>query len=198
MTDASDITVVRASAAHPSAITAFFERAGCTCYCRFWHFPGDKNAWLERGAHRPEENRNEFVSALAAGSAEAEALVAATEAGSVVGWMKFAPASEMQKLYSQRPYRTLKVLEPNRRDALVIGCFLVDPAFRGRGVASRLAAAAREAALRQGARCIEAFPFDGTAVSAELLWTGPASTLLRLGFREVARVGPYPILRLEL
>ena len=35
------------------ALAALFERAESPCFCRYWHFEGDKNAWLDRCANRP-------------------------------------------------------------------------------------------------------------------------------------------------
>ena len=36
-----------------------FEQSSCDCYCRYWHFEGTKNEWLDRCSHRPEENAAE-------------------------------------------------------------------------------------------------------------------------------------------
>ena len=46
------------------ALIALFEASYSTCFCRYWHFTGNKNEWLERGAFRPEENIAELRAAV--------------------------------------------------------------------------------------------------------------------------------------
>lgn len=193
------VTVVAADASRAAAIAQLFERSGCSCYCRWWHFPGDKNAWLDVRAHRPEENRAALLEALEQGDERARALIALSEDERVVGWLKLSPARSVSKLYAQRPYKGMPELAAGSRDGVfTIGCCLVDPEFRERGVAKQLIARAPEFARRWGARAIEAFPFRAPHPSADLLWTGPENALRAAGFEPIAAVGPYPVFRLDL
>jgi GNAT superfamily N-acetyltransferase len=184
--------------AHAAGLVELFERNHVRCYCQWWHFPGDKNAWLDRCAFRPEENRDAFTSALAAGSEAMRGVVALGDGGAVIGWMKLAPAETVPKLYDQRLYRKLPCFGGDRSGVYAIGCFLVDEAHRRRGVARALIAGGVAAARAWGARAIEAFPRNSETAGAEELWTGPPQALLSNGFAVVNDFRPYPVLRKDL
>lgn len=184
---------------HVRGLVELFEACNCACHCRYWHFAGDKNAWLERTAHQPGVNRREFFDAVAARSDQARGLVAFDEAGELVGWMKLAPATSLPKLYDQRFYRGLPSLQGPREGVLTVGCLLIHPAQRRRGVARSMAASLPQVARSQGARSIEAMPYVAEGEqSDELLWTGPYAALIEAGFKVVEGSFPYPILRLDL
>lgn len=190
--------VVPAAGAHAGGVAALFARADSPCYCRWWHFAGDKNAWGDRCANAPEESRRELLDAFAAGSDEASGMIALTgtgDRGEVIGWMKLAPAASLSKLYAQRLYRNLPCFAGDRQGVLAIGCFLVDPAWRRNGVARALVAAGIVEARRRGARAIEAFPRRADILAPEEMWTGPVGVLLECGFEIVSDFAPYPVLR---
>lgn len=76
----------RVTPADASELLALFERVGCACHCRYWHFTGDKNAWLDRLAHHPQKNAEELVADLNA--PELLGVVArATAEGPIRGWI---------------------------------------------------------------------------------------------------------------
>jgi GNAT superfamily N-acetyltransferase len=194
----SELVVEAASAGHLAGLSALFEAAGSPCYCRFWHFTGTNNAWLERGASAPGENRAELAAALEAGSDEARGVVALT-GGALVGWLKVAPAAVMNKAYDRRLYRKLPCFEGDRAGVFLIGCALVHPGHRRRGVATALVEGAVRLAPSWGARALEALPRrPKEPVSDEELWTGPVGAFARSGFVEVSDFEPYPVLRREL
>lgn len=197
MTSAPPYSVTALGPEHASELVALFEREGCQCFCRWWHFGGDKNGWLARVAHAPDDNRRELESAVASGSDEMRGVVAIA-AERVIGWMKLAPAATMSKLYAQKPYRGLPCLERERAGVFVVGCFLVDPEWRRRGVSEALLERGVELAQSWGARAIEAFPRSAEPISEELLWTGAPSVFRRTGFEVVDASGPYPVLRRSL
>ena len=181
------------SRAHAAILPALFERAGSACYCEWWHFEGDKNAWLARLAHAPETNRERLVA-----RAEAPGLagvVAVARTGEAIGWMKLTVASAVPKLYDQRPYRGLPCLGENRERTAAVGCFLVDPAWRRGGVSEALLLSGIELARASGMAAIEAFPRRAEGVRDEELWTGPHELLRRHGFEIVHEIGQYPVLR---
>ncbi len=198
MTSAGDLRVEAASAAHAAGLSALFEAAGSPCYCRFWHFEGTSNAWLERCGSDPGRNRAELVSALETGSDEARGVVAlAGEA--LVGWLKVAPAAAVRKAYDRRLYRALPCFAGDRAGVFLVGCALVHPAHRRRGVATALVAGAVRLAPAWGARALEALPRrPREPVSDEDLWTGPMGAFEKNGFVEVHAFDPYPVLRREL
>lgn len=190
--------VEAAGPAHAAGLFALFEGAGSPCYCRFWHFEGNNNAWLERCATAAAENRDELEQALADGSDEARGVVA--RAGErIVGWLKVAPATVMQKAYARRLYRGLPCFTGDRAGVFLIGCALVHPGNRHQGVATALVRGAVALAPAWGARALEALPRrPREPVSDDELWTGPMGAFTQNGFVEVHAFEPYPVLRREL
>ena len=190
--------VVPAAAEHAAGLAALFERNHVSCYCQWWHFDGDKNAWLDRCAHAPERNRDALTNGLATGAEAMRGVVAIDPGGSIVGWMKLAPASALGKIYEQRLYRRLPCFGGDRRGVYTIGCFFVDEPWRRRGVARALVLGGIAAARAWGATAIECFPRRCEAARAEELWTGPPDTFLAAGFAVVHDFEPYPVLRFML
>lgn len=179
-------------------LVRLFERAGSGCYCRYWHFAGDKNGWLDRLAHAPELSAQELTDDLHAPALAPHGVVA-IDGEQVTGWLKLTRAGRMQKLYEQRPYRGLPCFdEVAREGVLTVGCLLVDPELRRRGIARGLIAAAIEVGRRTGARALEAFPRQAPLLGDAELWMGPFEIYEELGFQVVNAVGPYPVLRKEL
>jgi GNAT superfamily N-acetyltransferase len=189
-----EITTAAASAEHRAGIEALFEATGSPCYCRYFHFTGTSNEWLARCADRKEESRTELAEALHAGSDEARGVVAL--APDVVGWLKVAPAPVMAKAYERRLYKGLPCFTGDRDGVFLVGCALVHPHHRKRGVATALVAGAVRLAPAWGARALEALPRrPKEPVSDDELWTGPVSAFTKNGFVEVHAFEPYPVLR---
>lgn len=192
---------LRTAAACPNdgpALCALFEREGSPCYCRFWHFGGDNNAWLDRCANASSDNRAALLDALATGSDEARGVVA-HDGDAIVGWLKVAPATAMKKTYDRRLYRNLPCFAGDRDGIFVLGCALVDGRVRHHGVATALVAEAVRLAPTWGARALEAFPRrPREPVRDEELWTLPVGALSANGFVEVDSFDPYPVLRCQL
>jgi GNAT superfamily N-acetyltransferase len=81
----------------------------------------------------------------------------------------------------------------------LLGCFLIHPEHRHRGVATALVAGAVRIAPSWGARALEALPRrPREPVSDDELWTGPMGAFEKNGFVEVHAFEPYPVLRREL
>ena len=189
-----------ASPADSEALSRFFEACGSACFCRYWHFPGDKNDWLDRCANHPEENRAELVADLGAHDANAYAVVAREDTDDdIVGWLKLVRPRRAPKIVEQRYYRGLPCLDALGESALVVGCMLVRPSHRHLGVARTLVRGAIEVAQRLQASSVIALPRAAAErVTDEELWLGPLSVFSGLGFREVHCERPYPVLRLDL
>lgn len=195
--DASPRRVERVEPRHFAALVELFDRAGSSCFCRWWYFGGDKNAWLARLAHQPAGNRDELRAALAARPPPL-ALVALVD-GRVVGWLNLARAASVPKLHEQRPYRGLTCLAGPRADVAVIACLLVDPSQRREGIAHELVQAAVEAARAEGLTAIDAFPRGGEGdMPDELAWTGTVALYRAHGFEVVHDLAPSPVLRRAL
>jgi GNAT superfamily N-acetyltransferase len=183
--------------AHLPRLRALFEASSSTCFCRYWHFGGTKNDWLDRCANRPEENAAELEAAVSAKDPGARGLVALDDDGTVVGWMKLTPRSSVPKLRSLPVYRSLDL--GDNTTTYSIGCVLVRPDARGKGVARALAQAAPEIAKRWGARAIESYPRRSLEpLHAEEAWQGPEQLYVKSGFEPVVDVAPYPVYRKRL
>ena len=190
--------IERASSAHAAELCALFARVGTACHCEWWHFEGDKNAWLDRLAHRPTENREALCARLASEDAEPHGLIAIDASSRVIGWMKLTPSERVHKIYEQRIYRRLPCFDGPRDGVLTVGCFLVEERSRRRGVASALLRAGVAHGKELGARALEAFPRAGLDLRDEEVWTGPLALFLRAGFEIVGGGAPYPVLRKAL
>lgn len=189
----SDLLVVPLDAALAERWASLFAAAECPCFCRYWHFTGDKNAWLERCAHAPSENQREQMADLEAGGDAARGLVA-LDTDRVVGWIKLAPRASLPKLRRLPVYRALDL--GGDEGVLSIGCFLVHPAHRGRGVARALLRGAEEHARRAGARALEGYPRrTKEPVHPEEVWMGPERAFVDAGFVPVAGEAPYLVYR---
>lgn len=190
------IEIVALTAAHAAAWEALFVHAGASCFCRYWHFGGTKNEWLERCALRPDESAREQRDALAADRADARGMLA-LEGDRAVGWMKLAPRPTLTKLTRQPAYRSAAPAGGEDEDAVLsVGCFLVAPDRRRRGIARALLAGGEAHARAGGARALEAYPrTSAVPLHDEEAYLGPSSLFLEAGFTAVGGEAPYPLLR---
>jgi GNAT superfamily N-acetyltransferase len=189
-----------AGARHFDRLAALFEACSSTCFCRYWHFTGTKNDWLERCALSPDENKNELHAALEANEDSARGLVtidSAAENKPILGWMKLAPMMSLPKLQKLPVYRASAARDSS--NVFSIGCFLVHPDFRRRGVARAMVDAAPEIVKAWGGEAIEAYPHAiDRQMHDEEAWLGPSSIFFAAGFRRIAGENPYPVLRREI
>ena len=191
--------------ANLGAFSALFEACGSACFCRYWHFEGTKNEWLARTFEAPAENRDEQRALALHDDLGARGLLAMNvdDAPTAIGWMKLAPRTRMAKLRRLGPYRLLEDDPATADDATwVIGCLLVHPAHRGRGVARRLIAAADDHVRAWGGSAVEAYPrgtVDTTVrLHPEEAWMGTDALFASLGFARVAGEPAYPVYRKRL
>lgn len=193
----SSFRVEALTEAHLPGLRALFDAASSTCFCRYWHFGGNKNEWLERCAFRPEENAAELEAAVRARESAARGLVALDDAGDVVGWMKLTPRSAVPKLRRLPVYRSLDL--GDEETTYAIGCYLVRPDRRGLGVARALTSAAPRFAQEWGAAAVEGYPRRSSEpLHPEEAWQGPERVFVETGFQPVVDVTPYPVYRKRL
>lgn len=188
------IEVESFSPAHVDRFAKLFEAASSSCFCRYWHFTGTKNDWLDRCANRPEENLAEQAAAVRAADGSARGLVAVDrDAGdAVVGWMKLSPHESVPKLTRLPVYRALAA-EPG---TWVVGCFLVDPGKRREGAARALLRAAEEHVGAWGGRFLLGHPRRSSEpLHDEEAWQGPERLFIELGYTPIHDVAPYPVYR---
>jgi GNAT superfamily N-acetyltransferase len=189
---------------HAEGLLALFEASGNGCYCGYWYFQGDKNAWLERCYVKPDENRAALVARLESATQGEPCGVVASRDGSIVGWLNLSRAARVQKLSDQRVYRALPCFqaEPGERENVyTVACLYVAEAERGKGVARALLKRAIVTAHEAGGSAIEAFPRglpDHERLRDDELWLGPETLFEEQGFAAVSDFRPYPGLRLHL
>jgi GNAT superfamily N-acetyltransferase len=191
--DVRMITIVPLEPSRARDWTALFDACGSSCFCRYWHFTGDKNAWLARCAHDAATNRDEQLALVGAGEDAARGLLA-FEDDVCVGWMKLTPRSVLTKLRRLPVYKSLD-LGPDE-GAWSIGCMLVRESHRRRGVAKALIGAAPEFVREWGGRSVEAYPRHADApLHDEEAWMGPERAFVESGFEPVAGDEPYRVFR---
>jgi len=192
----------RATSAHADGLLALFEAAGSGCFCQYWYFEGDKNAWLERCYIKPEENRAALLARL--GRAELCGVVAQSSRGELCGWMNLSRAGSVPRLYDQRVYRNLPCFRTDagdRENVFAVACCYVAEAERGRGVGRALLETAITEVRKAGGSALEAFPRatpEGERLRADEIWLGPEAMFTNAGFTAVSDFRPYPVLRLHL
>ncbi len=183
--------------ANVDAWKALFDAAGSPCFCRYWHFAGAKNPWLERCAFTPEANAAEQTELVARDDVTARGLVAFADDGTAIGWMKLAPRASVPKLRGLPVYKKLDLGSDD--EVYSVGCFLVHPAHRKNDVARALLSAADAYVLAWGGLVIEGYPRRSSEpMNDEEAWMGPEVLFPECGFVVHADVGPYPVYRKRL
>ena len=66
MTRDAVIRVAALDASLAPAWSELFAACASSCFCRYWHFEGNKNEWLARCAHDATRNRDEQLACVAA------------------------------------------------------------------------------------------------------------------------------------
>jgi GNAT superfamily N-acetyltransferase len=182
------------SATHLEGFRALFEACASGCFCRYWHFAGTKNEWLERCALRPEENFAEQTDAVRQNMDSARGVIA-RDGDMVVGWMKVTPAHALPKLAQLPVYKHRHAAE----GTWTVGCFLVRESERRSGVARALLEGAEALVRASGGTFIEGHPRRSEApLYDEEAWQGPERLFVALGFVVVHDELPYPVYRKSL
>jgi GNAT superfamily N-acetyltransferase len=143
------------------------------CWCQAWR--GSR-----RGDGAPRDNRARLESQVRAGSFAPG--VVAYHGGIPVGWCGLGPRAAMPRLVGSRT-----IPQVDDAPAWSIGCFVVRPGYRRRGVARALLRGAVDYARSQGAPVVEAYPIDpaGARVSSTFGFTGFTAMFEAAGFRRV-------------
>ncbi len=160
------------------------------CWCMYWLTP-TTTQWREQttgGANA--ENKAAMAAVVETGPPPG---LIAYEGGAAVAWCRVMPRSLHPGLARSRTYST----ELSEQGVWSLSCFVVRTPHRGRGLTSILTKAALEYARAGGASAVEVYPWDITERKDNAtIYTGVASTFLRLGFAEVQRRSPErPMLR---
>lgn len=143
------------------------------CWCQSWRGSPAASGFSGPGANR------DALRAQVDGGAFAPGVVAYVD-GDPVGWCGLGPRAAMPRLRNSRTIPAIDDLP-----VWSIGCFVVRPGFRRRGVARALLDGAVRYARSMGAPAIEAYPIDpdGARVSTSFGFTGFTSMFEAAGFR---------------
>jgi GNAT superfamily N-acetyltransferase len=176
----ADLAVGPATAARwPDVVTLLGGGAERGCWCQAW-----------RGTRKADglgdDNRARLEAQVRAGPFAPG--VIAYLGDEPVGWCGLGPRAAMPRLVGSR---TIPAVDDT--PAWSIGCFVVRPGFRRRGVARALLRGAVAYARSQGAPVVEAYPIDpaGARVSGAFGFVGFLSTFEAAGFRRVLLTGAH-------
>jgi len=140
------------------------------CYCYFPLHDPRTTEWSKRGR---DENRAAVSGCIRGGTARG---VLAYDGGQVIGWCNAGPWSQYPMLAD--------VPESDTGRLGMIFCFVVAPAWRGRGVARALLGAACDELRRLGMAAVQAKPLK-SAADAAAAHLGPLELYLSAGFTVV-------------
>lgn len=190
----SEIDVVPLTPDRWADFEAVFESKGCSmargCWCMYYRESGKQDFG---GNSKPADARKARMKELVA-AGPPPGLIAYCD-GTPVGWVAAGPRTVYPKL------RRSPVAKPvDEQPVWSVVCFVVPPAWRGRGVATALLRGAIDYARGSGATVLEAYPVDKTDRGRdEWLWNGAKSMYDKAGFTEAARRRPErPVVRLTL
>lgn len=115
--------------------------------------------------------------------------------GVVVGWTSLGPRHDFSRL-DRSPIMKKVDDEP----VWSVPCFFVDRAWRGKGIATQLLAAAQEFAIQHNAQTLEAYPIDKPERTIDdSAFYGVKAMYDAAGFTEVARRKSHrPVVRKAL
>ncbi len=153
------------------------------CQCVAWWVP-TWEGWSERTAEQNLALRRKLF-----GDGVHDGYFVSVD-GTLAGWIQAWKRDAFAKLATQFGVTS-------DEDAWMIGCVLILPEFRARGVAREALSLVVDDLRLRGARSIDAFPKRGASDAGEL-WNGPESTYAHLGFAVVRDDAKRPLLRLTL
>lgn len=156
-----------------------------TCFCRFYHTNCSSADWQGRAG---EENRTEAIAAIAAGTMEG---LLAFDGDKCIGWCN---ANDVERFL--RFEDDFDHLTKGKKVGCVI-CFVIHPAYRGRGVARSMLKEAVRVFKAKGYAAVLALPVESEAGS-EKRYRGTLNMYRELGFQEAERHDNLHVMWLDL
>ena len=173
---AERLTVLPATSERwPDVVTILGGSTERGCWCQAWRGSSAALGFSGPGANRDALEAQVIGGAFAPG-------VMAYLSGEPVGWCGLGPRAAMPRLAKSRTIPAVDTLP-----VWSVGCFVVRPGYRRKGVARALLAGAIEYARGMGAPGVEAYPIDpeGARVSTTQGFVGFTSMFESAGFRRV-------------
>jgi GNAT superfamily N-acetyltransferase len=206
--DQPDVRIEPLSDATWDPLAALFREGGDPrwCYCQFWRLRSKDFSVLKVPQLR-ERLHEQARSKLPPGLVALEGAGGTREDGAAaeraVGWVGFGPRLDFQRVVHSKVIPAI-----DDRPVWSIVCFAISASARGRGIGTRLLAAAVDFARDRGAPAVEAYPIDlepGARIAPGSAYTGTLPMFERAGFRVVADNASDPsaqhrrvVVRLEL
>ncbi len=163
------------------------------CWCMYWTTRTTQE-WRDNAkGGKDAANKGLMREMVAAGPPPG---LIAYDDGEPVAWCRVVARDTLPGLKNSTHFRT----DLDTAAVWSLPCFVVRKEHRGRGLSEALTKAAMAFAAEQGAAAIEAYPWDTDKhEDPASIYTGVASTFLRLGFHEVQRKAPHkPMMRRSL
>ena len=155
------------------------------CFCQYPTVDHEQEDWAARPA---EANRQRACQRLARG--EQTGAVALDAGGAVVGWCHAGPWQACTIMDDASP-------EPLAPRLAAVTCFVIAPAWRGRGVARALLAEACRLLQAQGFEAVDGWT-SPEATTVQDMHTGPRALYESLGFERLREVGGRWVMRRRL
>lgn len=165
-------------------VTLFGERGACGgCWCMVWR---KTNAQYTK---TKPANKKDFGKLVKSG---APVGVLAYDGDTPIAWCSIAPREQFVRLGTSKIYAPI-----DDKPVWSISCIFILSKYRNQGLSTKLIKAAADYAKKQGAKIVEAYPFDyDTKQPPPFIWTGIASAFVKAGFKEAARRSPIrPVMR---
>lgn len=161
--------------------------AWASCYCFFYDFSGGFEEWERR---KGEENRRDKIELIRRGD---ERGYLAYVDGRPAGWCNAAPRAMLPGLDRNEELRTSD--DMTRVGSIV--CFVIAPAYRKQGLATRLLEAACAGLRERGCLVAEAYPAPEPKSDAQA-YHGPLAMYEAAGFVRHREAGHYVVVRKPL
>lgn len=142
-----------------------------SCFCRYYHTSCSFPEWIKRTA---AENKTESLKEIDEGRMRG---YLAYDGAKPVGWLNANGIDMFSRLAS---------VKADLPQGLLIGitlCFVVDPKYRGQGIAGKLLDSAIEGFRASGMDAVVALPF--VDLKEERMYRGRTEMYLRRGFRRM-------------
>ncbi len=155
-----------------------------TCYCRFYHTDCSGAEWEARTG---EQNRAEALGEIKSGSMKG---YLAFEGERCIGWCNANDIRAYARLFADME----QYIHGKKTGCLV--CYVIDPAYRGQGVARSLLKAAVEDFHKDGFEAVLALPVESQTGANR--YRGTFNMYRELGFKQIARDGDVAVMQLVL
>jgi GNAT superfamily N-acetyltransferase len=182
----SDIEIKQLSSATREDFYAVHRAGEYTdfCLCGYW-WVASSEGWDDR---TEQEAISQRAGLFAQGVSDGYLLYVDQKP---VGWGQVYPRDRLPNLVNKFGFKT-------DADVWCIGCFMLAPQARGKGLARRFLALMLVDLQDRGIKKLQAFPRVETNLSANEAWSGPLSLYEKAGFRMLGEQQGRAIMQLDL